>query len=147
MFKLVQNNTIITSNDLGGVMNAENKLATFDKNEVAEVALRAFFNIVEKWQLRDQDSIALLGSPSRSTFYSWKRGNASALSPDTTERISLVLGVYKALRILFPTAEQAHQWINKPNTFFGGKPARESFCKGSIINMLDMRRYLDGMRG
>lgn len=124
-----------------------NSIESFDSAQVAQTSLKAFFNICEKWGLTTDEAIRLLGEPSKGTFFKWKRGEASKLTRDQLTRISIVLGVYKALRILFPTAEQAHAWINKPNSHFGGRPAREQFCKGSIISMLDLRRYLDAVRG
>ena len=124
-----------------------NQLAQFDKTQVAKTSMKTFFNICEKWGLNTEESIRLMGEPSRGTFFKWKRGEATKLSQDQLTRVSIVLGVYKALRLLFPTAQQAHAWLNKPNTHFKGKPAREQFCKGSIISMLDLRRYLDAVGG
>lgn len=124
-----------------------NTLERFDGAQVAQTSLRAFFNICEKWKLSTDETIRLLGEPSRATFFKWKRGEVTKLSSDQLTRISIVLGVYKALRLLFPTAEQADAWINKPNSHFGGRPAKEQFCQGSMLTMLDLRRYLDAVRG
>jgi uncharacterized protein (DUF2384 family) len=124
-----------------------NQLERFDNAQVAKTSMKAFFNICEKWSLNTEEALLLMGEPSRGTFFKWKRGDATKLTKDQLTRVSIVLGVYKALRLLFPTAEQAHAWLNKPNTHFSGKPAREQFCKGNIISMLDLRRYLDAIRG
>ncbi|GAC34952.1 MbcA/ParS/Xre antitoxin family protein [Paraglaciecola polaris] len=123
------------------------KLDQFDHAQVAKTSMKAFFNICDKWDLNTEEALRLMGEPSRGTFFKWKRGDATKLTQDQLTRVSIVLGVYKALRLLFPTAEQAHAWINKANTHFNGKPAREQFCTGNMISMLDLRRYLDAVRG
>ncbi|HCV01129.1 MAG: DUF2384 domain-containing protein [Planctomycetes bacterium] len=113
----------------------------------AKVALSVFFNIMDAWRVKAKDQITLLGSPSESTYYKWKKGNVSSLSPDTLERISYVMGIYKGLGILFPTREQADAWPNKSNRDFNGLTAMEYMLKGSMINLWDVRRYIDAQRG
>lgn len=120
---------------------------TQDPEKSAQVALSVFFNIMSAWKVRAKDQIILLGKPAESTFYNWKKGKASSLSVDTLERISYVMGIYKALGILFPTREQADAWPQKPNKAFNDETALDFMLKGSIIHLSDMRRYLDAQRG
>ena len=112
------------------------------------VALKAFFNITERWNLNTEQESILLGVP-KSTLYRWKQQKEGNLSKDTLERISYILGIYKALRILLPTEKAANEWIHQPNTayLFGGKPALEKCMKGQVIDLADIRRYLDAERG
>ncbi len=70
-------------------------------------AIRAFLNISEKWHLNDQDKIKLLGSPGRTTFYKWKTAKDAVLPKDTLERISYILGIYKALHLIFSDSNYA----------------------------------------
>jgi hypothetical protein len=123
--------------------------AGFDADELGSTALTAFFNITAAWGLGAEEERTLLGSPPRSTFFKWKSDRAARLSPDTLERISYVMGIYKALRILLPTPEAAHAWIKKPNTAqgFGGKSALERMLAGRVVDLADVRRYLDAERG
>lgn len=123
--------------------------AHFDPDELGRTALTAFFNITAGWGLAADEERTLLGSPPRSTFFKWKSERAARLSPDTLERISYVMGIYKALRILLPTQEQANAWIKKPNSApgFGGKSALERMLAGRVIDLADVRRYLDAERG
>jgi uncharacterized protein (DUF2384 family) len=119
--------------------------STAHKNSVA---LKAFFGITHKWNLSSEDERILLGVP-RATFYRWKQQLEGTLSADTLERISYILGIYKALRILLPAETAANQWIHKPNTapLFGGKTALDKLTKGKVIDLADVRRYLDAERG
>ena len=88
-------------------------------------AIRTFFNLMKIWNLGAKEGRSLLGWPPPSTFYKYKAGEVGTLSYDTLTRISLVLGIYKALHILFPEVELADRWIKLPNSnpLFGGKPA------------------------
>ncbi|MER2493694.1 MbcA/ParS/Xre antitoxin family protein [Catenovulum sediminis] len=115
--------------------------------KTAQVALSVFFNIMDAWHVRAKDQITLLGKPAESTFYNWKKGKISSLSADTLERISYIMGIYKALGILFPTREQADAWPHKPNTAFNGESALSFILKGSMVHLIDLRRYLDAQRG
>jgi hypothetical protein len=123
--------------------------AQFDSEELGSTALTAFFNITAAWGLSAEEERVLLGSPPRSTFFKWKSEKSARLSSDTIERISYVMGIYKALRILLPTTEAAHSWIKKPNTArgFGGKSALERMLAGRVVDLADVRRYLDAERG
>lgn len=112
------------------------------------VALKAFFGITQKWQLTAEQERILLGT-SLATFYRWKKNKEGSLSQDTLERISYILGIYKALRILLPSEEAANHWTKKPNAgpLFGGQSALDKLLVGRVIDLADVRRYLDAERG
>lgn len=121
-----------------------------DPRRIANAALQAFFNLSTHWQLSGADERILLGSPPESTFYKWKAEKTAArMSRDTLERISYLLGIYKALNILLPSPRAADEWIHKPNTapIFNGQSALERMLAGSIVDLADVRRYLDAQRG
>ena len=117
--------------------------------ETAEAALKGFFFIAERWGLDTREQLALLGQPPRSTFFTWKKGAKAPLSQDTLERISYLLGIWKALRILIPDDRQAQAWVRKPNgnPLFEGAAPIERLTRGRILDLADVRRLLDGRRG
>jgi hypothetical protein len=117
--------------------------------ESAQALLRTFFRIAAAWQLSTSEAMTLLGLRSRSTFHVWKDGRAGALSRDTVERISYVLGIYKALRILLPSDAAADAWMRKPNAapLFGGRSALDRLMSGNVADLYEVRRYLDAQRG
>jgi hypothetical protein len=110
-------------------------------------AKRAFFRIMHAWGVDDGEARVLLGSPSRSTFYNYKRGEGGALSADTLERISYLLGIYKALQLLFTQPDQADAWMRKPNAAFGGRSSLEHALGGKVVDLAAVRSYLDAVRG
>lgn len=121
----------------------------FKPEVLGATALTAFFNIAAAWELSAEDERVLLGAPPRSTFFKWKSERAAKLSADTLERISYIMGIYKALHILLPTPEAADAWVKKPNAAarFGGQSALERMRSGRVIDLADVRRYLDAERG
>lgn len=125
------------------------KSAKFTPEQLGATALTAFFNIATAWKLSADDERALLGSPPRSTFFKWKAERQAKLPQDTLERISYVMGIYKALHILLPTAEAADAWVRKPNaaSITSGKSALERMRGGRVVDLADVRRYLDAQRG
>jgi hypothetical protein len=112
-------------------------------------ALEAFFNICKKWQLSEKEELGLLGWPARSTLYKWKRLESGALAYDTLIRISLILGIYKALHILYPQEELANNWIKMPNTnrLFNGRSPIQCVIDQGIDGLYAVRRLLDARRG
>ncbi|MHC8509475.1 MAG: antitoxin Xre/MbcA/ParS toxin-binding domain-containing protein [Rhodospirillales bacterium] len=114
---------------------------------------RAFLNIAAAWKLSEREKLAALGEPGRSTFYKWAHDAAEnkpmRLSIDVLMRISAVLGVHKALQVLFLTPEEGAAWLKTPNAgapFGGGRPIGLLFT-GRQDDMLLLRRYLDARRG
>ena len=117
--------------------------------ELAAPALRAFFNIADHWALSATEQRVLLGNPPSSTFFKWKKERRGPLSRDVLERISYVLGIYKALQILLPDAARADAWVRQPNTAgpFGGRSALERMLGGNVGDLFVVRQYLDAQRG
>ena len=122
---------------------------TAPAGELGGPALRAFFRLAEQWKLRITEQRKLLGDPPESTFYKWKSGRVGAVSRDVLERISYVLGIYKALQILLPDPEAADGWVKRPNAapLFGGRPALERMLSGNVGDLYLVRQYLDAQRG
>jgi hypothetical protein len=117
---------------------------------MSAAGLRAFFNIAQDWNLGAEEQIVLLGSPGRSTYFKWKQAPETArLGRDTLERLSLLLGIYKALQILLPQPSAADTWIKRPNSAppFGGRRALDRMLAGNISDLVAVRQYLDAMRG
>ena len=112
-------------------------------------ALRSFFRLAEAWQLRVAEQRRLLGDPPESTFYKWKREQDGSPGRDTIERISYLLGIFKALQILFPDPAQADAWLRRPNqaALFGGQSALERMLSGNVADLFVVRQYLDAQRG
>ena len=125
------------------------------EDRLSAAALLNFFGITDEWGLNTKEQTILLGNPSKSSFYRMKEfadGKSVKpvrLSQDTLERVSYIMGIYKALNILLPTHRRAAEWIKLPNTaaLFGGHSALDKMLQGRVSDLCDVRRYLDAERG
>lgn len=118
--------------------------------QMAAAGLRAFARIAQAWQLSVDEQLVLLGQPGRSTYFAWRKHPEQAhLSRDTLERLSNLLGIWKALQILLPEAAAADAWVRRPNAapIFGGRSALQHMLGGNVADLNLVRRYLDGVRG
>jgi len=114
-------------------------------------ALRTVFNILQAWDVKVKHFGVLLGV-SQPTMHRWKADPAAAAkanSRDLEERLSYILGIYKALQILLPHPQSADSWVNRPNSaaVFGGRTPLERILGGRVADLYEVRRWLDGQRG
>jgi hypothetical protein len=110
-------------------------------------ALKAFFNIMARWQVRDEDARALLGGVSNGPFYEMKREPDRTLDTDRLTRISYLVGIFKALNILHGRA-LADQWVQLANSnpIFAGDTPLAFMIRGGLPAMQTVRRLLDARR-
>ena len=120
-----------------------------DRKGLAGPALRTFFRIAEEWDLSVDEQMKLLGLTTRTTLYNWRKDQEVPLSKDTLERISYILGIFKALQILLPDEKAADAWVKQPNTapLFAGKSALDRMLSGQVADLYVVRQYLDAQRG
>lgn len=111
-------------------------------------ALRTFFAIAKAWSLSVEEQRGLLGWPPASTFHKYKAGDVGQLNYDMLTRISLVIGIYKALHILYEDG-LADRWPKLPNSNaqYGGNPALTLMIESGIDGLYRTRRLLDARRG
>lgn len=119
------------------------------RKQLSGPGLRAFFRIAALWNLSVSEQMTLLGTTAKSTFFNWKKARDVELPKDTLERISYVLGIYKALQILLPDETAADAWIRRPNNAapFGGGSALSRMLSGNVADLYIVRQYLDAQRG
>jgi hypothetical protein len=111
-------------------------------------ALLGFFRLAGAWQVRDEDARELLGGVSSSAFYEWKKNPDRVLEVDRITRISYLLGIYKALHILYGD-KLADEWVHLPNSnpVFNGRAPLAFMLGGGLLAMQTVRRLLDARRG
>ena len=131
-------------------MVAQTRPATaLDRKGLSGPAMRTFFRIAQLWSLSVEEQMTLLGLSARSTFFKWKKDPNVVLPKDTLERISYIVGVYKALQVLLPDKKAADEWVKRPNAAppFGGRSALERMMSGQVADLFLVRQYLDAERG
>ena len=118
------------------------------RERLSPAALKAFFNIVERWNIRDEDARALLGGLSNGPYYAWRKQPERTLDTDTLTRLSYLVGIFKALNILYGE-RLADEWVSLPNDnpVFGGRTPLSYMIAGGVPAMQTVRRLLDARRG
>lgn len=119
-----------------------------ERAELSPAAIRAFLELGSRWSLTEAQSRALLGGVASSTFHAWKTQPRRVLDQDTLTRISLLIGIYKALHIYFgpPWADRWARLANRGALFAGRSPVEYMIERGQP-GMVDVRRLLDAWRG
>ncbi len=120
-----------------------------DRIKTCSAGLRAFFRLADLWKLSTDEQMRLLGVASRSTYFKWKKDQSVNLPIDTVERISYLLGIFKALQMLLPDEEAADTWVRRANAapLFGGQSALSRMLSGKVSDLFVVRQYLDAQRG
>lgn len=122
--------------------------AEADRDKLSKVALKAYKRLVDRWGLTGQQAAALL-DVSTSTWERLKQeGRDKSLSQDQLTRISALVGIYKGLHLLFAD-DMADRWprLHNKGPLFARMNPVESMIKGGIPQMLEVRRYVDAVRG
>ena len=86
-----------------------------ERARLSPSAVRAFFNIAGRWDIRDDDAKVLLGGVSNGPYYEMKKKPDRVLDTDTLLRISYLIGIFKALNIVY-SKKLADSWIRLPAT-------------------------------
>ncbi|MEO6211959.1 MAG: antitoxin Xre/MbcA/ParS toxin-binding domain-containing protein [Gemmatimonadaceae bacterium] len=119
------------------------------RERLSPAALKAFFTMIDRWSVRDDDARALLGGVTNGPYYEMKKHpSRRVLDADTLLRVSYLIGIFKALNILHGPA-LADDWVRLPNTnrIFGGSTPLAYMLKGGVNALQTVRRLLDARRG
>jgi len=112
------------------------------------VIVKAISRAFELWKLTNQEAADLFDVPI-ATWGRMKGGTFKGkLDQDKRTRASLVLGIFKGLRLYF-NGPLTYGWPKSANThpIFSGRSPVEHMTRGGIPAMLQTRRYIDGLRG
>ena len=114
--------------------------------EEAAAMFRAAVNLFGNWQLTDEQAASLLDMPVRS-YRRWKAEGPGRISRDGSARLSNLIGIHKALRIIFSDPQRGYAWIKAGNAAFAGSSALDVMLGGELTDIMRVRRYLDATRG
>ena len=112
-----------------------------------EAMQRAMLALFDRWGVRDEDAARILGGIATKTYRRWRKGEYGRVNRDLADRMSLLLGIHKALRIIFADAARGYHWMHQPNETFGGQRPLDVLLRGGMGDLMQLRRYLDSVRG
>lgn len=108
---------------------------------------RAAVNLFRRWGVTEAEACVLLGGVSKRTYARWKDGEIGRLTIDQKSRLSILMGIHKALALLFTEKARVYEWVKKPNKAFGGRSGLEIMLGGYLTDLFRVRHYLDAARG
>lgn len=113
--------------------------------------LRAAVSILEKWRATTEQTCNILRI-SRSTHARARMQSgawAVSLDTDQLQRISFVLNIHAALRLLFDNPENLYGFVSMANRneFFNGRAPLEVMAQGDMVSLYETFRRIDSLRG
>ena len=111
----------------------------------AAAMFRAALNLFRLWGVTDIEAATLLDLPPR-TYARWKAGEIGRIGRDGRARLSNLMGIHKALRLVFREPQRGYAWIKAANTAFAGTSALKVMLGGELTDLMRVRRYLDAER-
>ncbi|MGH8140821.1 MAG: MbcA/ParS/Xre antitoxin family protein [Steroidobacteraceae bacterium] len=115
-------------------------------DDEAAAMFRAVLNLFRLWGVTD-DQAAIILDLNRRTYARWKAGDLGRMGRDGKARLSNLVGIHKALRIVFRDAARGYAWIKASNEAFDGRSALDVMLGGELTDLMRVRRYLDAERG
>lgn len=117
-----------------------------DRGELAKMVMKLF----DHWRLPSEDQLALLGLSlsNRNALSRYRKGDPLSTNRDLLERVGILLGIHKSLRLLFPhNRDLAYTWMKQRNSAFEGNTPIEAIKEWGFSGLLMVRSYLDKARG
>jgi hypothetical protein len=105
------------------------------------VAWKFFRRVVRIWTVPEAEALRLFGLAPEAELDDFE---SSTLSAEQLTRVSYLVGIFEALRILYRDA-LADQWIMRPNTnaIFEGQTPLMYMVHGGVDALRNVRKLLD----
>ena len=109
---------------------------------IAQLALKGFFSLANRWQLTRPEAMTLLGLTATSTYANWKNSKTGTLPRDTLERISYLLSMDETLKLTHKTDTAAIQWLRQPSTLLQDLSPLAHMLRGNVVDLYYIRSNL-----
>lgn len=122
---------------------------TASYKEHAAIAFKTVCAILQKWGCTVEQKTKILGLQ-RATFFKYaKSPNSALIDVNLLERLSYILNIHAALRILLADNDSVYTWVRKPNAapLFNNHTALDKMLNGKVSDLCDISRYLNAQRG
>lgn len=110
--------------------------------------VKAMVRVSDAWSLTNAEAASLFDVPT-ATWSRMKAGSFKGnLDQDKMMRASLLIGIFKGLRLLF-NGPLEKGWPKQPNggSVFAGQTPVDKMIGGGIPAMMAVRRHIDALRG
>ena len=126
---------------------ASNHLVPQVTEAESQAAARAVVNLFARWGLTDAQAVTLLGGISPRSYARWKTGDVGRVDRDLATRLSILLGIHKALRLIFTDPHRGYGWVKRSSIMFDNHTPLDIMLGGDIFSLMRVRSYLDAERG
>ncbi|MGL5602604.1 MAG: MbcA/ParS/Xre antitoxin family protein [Silvania sp.] len=114
------------------------------------IAIRAAMNILEKWGCTTEQQQNIL-QLSRAALYKYRHSDtqSASLSHDQLTRVSYLLNMHSALRIVFSNPENVYGFMTMANhnAYFNGATPLSFIAGGEFGNLHEVAKRVDVLRG
>ena len=119
------------------------------RRRLSAPAFRAFLDTATFLEVSVPEALRLLGDMASTTYYRYVGDGAPTLDRDVLERISLILGITRGLRLILVYDEAGRRWLRGANADapFDGRSPLQHMLQGSIAHLYAVRSYIEGWRG
>ena len=113
------------------------------------IALRTAANILDKWEASSTQASKILRVSPTTIFRAKSKTREVSLDEDQMMRVSLILNIHSALKLIFDNPVNVYGFIKMKNNngFFNGRSPLEVIEQGSMINLYETFKRIDGLRG
>lgn len=124
------------------------RLAPLNERDQINAVVKAIVRTADAWNLTNAEAAALFDVPTAT----WSRMKTGAykgnLDQDKVTRASLMVGLFKGLRLLF-NGTLTYGWPKTSNSGpdFNGRSPVEIMIDGGIPAMMRVRQHIDALRG
>lgn len=125
-------------------MAIEKLLDIHDQDTRSQLA-RMVMKLFDHWNLTSEDQCALLGlaPETQMSLNQYRDGEPLADDSNLLGRVGHLMGIHKALQIIFPhDRDLAYRWVTQPNQSLGGRQPIDVMKEG-YEGIVAVRRYLD----
>jgi hypothetical protein len=126
----------------------EMSVRPIDERDKIAAIVKGVVRTADAWGLSNAEAATLFDVPTAT----WSRMKAGAykgvLDQDKVTRASLLIGLYKGLRLLF-NGPLTYGWPKTTNAGpgFNGRTPVQIMSEGGIPAMMKMRQHIDALRG
>jgi hypothetical protein len=120
-----------------------------DLDRMGVKGLKAVINILDKWGCSAEQAQAILRLP-KATFYRYRSNPEKAkLDRDQLTRLSYLLNMHQALRIVFENKDNVYGFMSKKNhnPFFNGRAPLDVIQGGDFSDLYETYKRIDTLRG
>lgn len=114
---------------------------------IAQLALKGFFGLAQRWRLSRPEAMTLLGLTATSTYANWKNGKTGTIPRDTLERISYLLNIDETLRHQCKLDQQMRHWLRTPQSDLQGQSPLGYMLHGNVIDIYSIQQNLSPLLG